>query len=101
MSDQRGAGSENLGGARLRSAMACAYLAALFVLLSGFFHSAITGAGFAGVAAGVAVLSVGTAGGVLLYRTLSSGDCKATHVAAGFGLLAASLYLIFALVMSF
>ena len=73
------------------------YLVAFFVLLSGLFHPIITGASFDGVIAGVLILFLGLAGGVLLYRAATSENRRGILLGGGFALMAISLYYIFQL----
>ena len=71
------------------------YLVAFFALLAGLFHPLITNTSFDNVTAGVLVLFVGLAGGVLLYRAATSESKRAIFLAAGFALMGISLYYIF------
>lgn len=71
------------------------YLVAFFALLAGLFHPLITNTSFDNVIAGVLVLFVGLAGGVLLYRAATSESKRAIFLAGGFALMGISLYYIF------
>ena len=71
------------------------YLVAFFALLAGLFHPLITNSSFDNVIAGVLVLFVGLAGGVLLYRAATSESKRAIFLAGGFALMGISLYYIF------
>ena len=71
------------------------YLVAFFALLAGLFHPLITNSSFDNVIAGVLVLFVGLAGGVLLYRAATSESKRAIFLAGGFVLMGISLYYIF------
>jgi len=82
---------------RIRSSFKYAYLAAFFVLLSGFFHPLITQTSFDGVLIGTLVLSVGLAGAILLYRAATSESRRMICLGGGFGLVAISLFYIFQL----
>jgi len=73
------------------------YLVAFFALLAGFFHPLITNTSFDSVIAGVLVLFVGLAGGVLLYRSATSENKRKIFLGGGFALIAISLYYIFQL----
>ena len=75
-----------------------AYLLAFFVLLAGIFSPLITpNTSFALVIEGVAVLSLGLAGGILLFKATTSYNWRGTFVAAGFALISISLALIYLL----
>lgn len=71
------------------------YLVAFFTLLAGLFHPLITNTSFNNVIAGVLVLFVGLAGGVLLYRAATSESKRAIFLAGGFALMGISLFYIF------
>ena len=71
------------------------YLVAFFSLLAGLFHPLITNSSFDNVIAGVLVLFVGLAGGVLLYRAATSESKRAIFLAGGFALMGISLFYIF------
>jgi len=73
------------------------YLVIFFALLAGFFHPIITGTPFDSVVVGVLVLFVGLAGGVLVYKGVSSDKRKSIYLGGGFGLIAISLAYIFQL----
>ena len=77
------------------------YLAVLFVLLSGFFYPVITGASFEGVVVGTLVLSLGLVGAILVYKGVTLNERRGVYMGAGFGLLAASLFLILLLTNRF
>ncbi|WP_299292713.1 hypothetical protein [Nitrosopumilus sp.] len=71
------------------------YLVAFFALLAGLFHPLITNTSFDNVIAGVLVLFVGLAGGVLLYRAATSESKRAIFLGGGFALMGISLFYIF------
>ena len=74
------------------------YLIAIFVLLSGFFFPVITtGAddAFSFVMGGTAILFLGLAGGILLFKATTSDKKRGILFAIGFALIAMSLALIF------
>ena len=73
------------------------YLVMFFALLAGFFHPIISGAPFDPVIIGILVLFVGLAGGVLVYKGVSSDKRKAIYLGGGFALIAISLVYIFQL----
>ncbi|MCE2614448.1 MAG: hypothetical protein LVO36_00945 [Nitrosopumilus sp. (ex Thoosa mismalolli)] len=79
----------------LKPVSALVYLVAFFALLAGLFHPLITNTSFDNVIAGVLVLFVGLAGGVLLYRVAISESKRAIFLAGGFALMGISLYYIF------
>ena len=61
-----------------RSGFRYVYLAVFFALLAGFFHPFISGSDPGAVIAGMAVLSAGLAGGVLLYKAVTIGKNTGT-----------------------
>ena len=71
------------------------YLIFFFALLSGFFHPFITNTSFDIVVIGSFVLSVGLAGGILLYKASTSDTKKEIFFAAGFALIGISIYYIY------
>ena len=74
------------------------YLVAIFALLSGVFFPLITiGAedAFSFVVGGTATLFLGLAGGVLVYKAVTSVTRQGIFLAIGFTLIAISLALIF------
>ena len=74
------------------------YLIVFFTLLSGIFHPIITEAHssfYVTVLAGILVLFLGLAGGVLLYKTTTSKTKKEIFFVIGFILIVISLYCIF------
>ena len=75
-----------------------AYLLAFFMLLAGIFSPLITpNMSFDLVIEGIAVLSLGLAGGILLFKATTSYNWRGTFVAAGFALISISLALIYLL----
>jgi len=73
------------------------YLVVFFALLAGFFYPLITNTRFDSVIAGVLILFVGLAGGVLLYRSAICEKRRGILLIGGFTLMAISLYYIFQL----
>ena len=71
------------------------YLIAFFALLSGVFYPLINNTGFDFLIMGILILSVGLAGGVLLYKTTTSETKKGIFFVVGFGLIGFSLFMIF------
>ncbi|HXW02829.1 MAG TPA: hypothetical protein VD651_00990 [Nitrosarchaeum sp.] len=71
------------------------YLIVFFALLAGFFHPIITHTSFESVILGVLILFVGLAGGVLVYKALTSYNKKGFLFGGGFALVAISLYFVF------
>ena len=67
------------------------YLVAFFMLLAGFFHPIITGASSDSVITGTLILFVGLAGGVLVYKAVTSDSRRGIYLGGGFGLIAISL----------
>jgi len=72
-------------------------LVVFFALLSGFFHPLITNTSFSGVLAGVLILFLGLAGGVLLHRASTHENRRGIFLGGGFILIGISLYYIFQL----
>ena len=74
------------------------YLVAIFALLSGVFFPLITtgaDAAFSFVIGGTAILFLGLAGGILLFKATTSDKKRGILFAIGFALIAMSLALIF------
>ena len=74
------------------------YLVAIFVLLSGIFFPLITtgaDAAFNFVIGGAATLFLGLAGGILLFKAITSDKRRGIFLAIGFAFIAISLALIF------
>ena len=73
-----------------------AYLLAIFALLSGVFFPLITpGIPFDHVIQGVATLFLGLAGGILLFKAVTSDNRRGILIAIGFASIAISLALIY------
>ena len=78
------------------------YLLAIFVLLSGVFFPLITpGIPFDYVIQGTATLFLGLAGGILLFKAVTSDNRRGILIAIGFALIAISLTLIYHLQEAF
>ena len=72
------------------------YLLAIFTLLSGIFFPLITpGVPFFWVIQGTAILFLGLAGGILLFKATTSDNKRGILIAIGFALIAISLALIY------
>lgn len=71
------------------------YLVVFFALLAGFFHPIITDTSFDNLITGTLVLFIGLAGGVLVYKAVTSESKRGIFFGGGFGLIAISLYFIF------
>ena len=71
------------------------YLIVFFALLAGFFHPIITDTSFDNLITGTLVLFIGLAGGVLVYKAITSESKRGIFFGGGFGLIAISLYFIF------
>ncbi len=84
-------------GSKVITGIKYIYLVIFFALLAGFFHPIITGTPFDSVIIGILVLFVGLAGGVLVYKGVSSDKRKAIYLGGGFALIAVSLAYIFQL----
>ena len=79
-----------------------AYLLAIFALLSGVFFPLITpGVPFDHVIQGTAILFLGLAGGILLFKATTSDNRRGILIAIGFALIAISLALIYHLQETF
>ena len=74
------------------------YLVAIFTLLSGVFFPLITtgaDAAYSFVIGGAAILFLGLAGGILIFKATTSNKRQGLLLAVGFALIAISLALIF------
>ena len=71
------------------------YLVVFFALLSGFFHPLITDTSFDNVVIGVIILFVGLAGGVLVFKAVTSESRREIFLGGGFALIGISLFFIF------
>jgi len=80
---------------RLLSGFKYSYLTIFFALLAGLFYPFITGTSIGPLIAGVLVLFLGLAGGVLLYRAAISETRRGILLGSGFILIAISMYYIF------
>jgi len=79
-----------------------AYLLAIFALLSGVFFPLITpGVPYDYVIQGTAVLFLGLAGGILLFKAITSDNRRGILIAIGFALIAICLVLIYHIQESF
>jgi len=79
-----------------------AYLLAIFALLTGVFFPLITpGIPFDYVIQGTATLFLGLAGGILLFKAITSDNRRGILIAIGFVLIAICLALIFHLQQAF
>jgi len=79
-----------------------AYLLAIFALLSGVFFPLITpGVPFDHIIQGVATLFLGLAGGILLFKAITSDNRRGILIAIGFTLITICLVLIFHIQESF
>ncbi len=72
------------------------YLLAIFALLAGVFFPLITpGVSFEYVIQGTAILFLGLAGGILLFKATTSDNRRGILIAIGFALIATCLVLIY------
>jgi len=79
-----------------------AYLLAIFALLAGVFFPLITpGVPYDHVIQGTAVLFLGLAGGILLFKATTSDNGRGILIAIGFALITISLVLIYHLQEAF
>ena len=73
-----------------------AYLLAIFALLAGIFFPLITpGVPFDHAIQGIATLSLGLVGGILLFKAATSDKRRGIFIAVGFALITISLVLIY------
>jgi len=73
-----------------------AYLLAIFALLAGIFFPLITpGVPFEHAIQGIATLSLGLVGGILLFKAATSDNRRGIFIAVGFALITISLVLIY------
>jgi len=73
-----------------------AYLLTIFALLAGIFFPLITpGVPFEHAIQGIATLSLGLVGGILLFKAATSDKRRGIFIAMGFALIAISLVLIY------
>ena len=78
------------------------YLLAIFALLAGVFFPLITpGVPYDYVIQGTAVLFLGLAGGILLFKAITSDNRRGILIAIGFALIAICLVLIYHIQESF
>ena len=78
------------------------YLLAIFALLAGVFFPLITpGIPYDYVIQGTAVLFLGLAGGILLFKAITSDNRRGILITIGFGLIAICLALIYHLQEAF
>ena len=76
------------------------YLIVCFALLSGIFYPLIMGEGWYESLKGIGILSIGLFGGILLYKSTTSEKRRGLLMCCGFGLIAASLIIIYEIVGS-
>ena len=80
---------------KMLSSFKYGYLIVFFVLLSGFFNPLIKNTSFDVVIIGSLVLSIGLAGGILIYKAATSETKKEIFFGSGFALIGISVYYIF------
>jgi hypothetical protein len=85
------------GATKIITSVKYAYLIAFFALLSGLFYPFIQNGTVDYVIAGIAILFVGLAGAILVYKASTSDKKRGIFLGIGFGLIAVSLFFIFAL----
>ena len=76
------------------------YLIVCFALLSGIFYPLVTGEGWELSLKGIGILAVGLFGAILLYKSITSEKRRGVLMCCGFGLIAASLIIIYEIVGS-
>ena len=76
------------------------YLIVCFALLSGIFYPFVVGEGWEESLKGIGILAVGLFGGILVYKSITSEKRRGVLMCCGFGLIAASLIIIYELVES-
>ena len=82
-------------GSKTLASVKYIYLVVFFALLSGFFHPLITETSFDNVVIGVIILFVGLAGGVLVFKAVTSEGRREIFLGGGFALIGISLFFIF------
>ncbi|MCH7967677.1 MAG: hypothetical protein IH841_00225 [Thaumarchaeota archaeon] len=82
-------------GSKTLASVKYIYLVVFFALLSGFFHPLITDTSFDNVVIGVIILFVGLAGGVLVFKAVTSESRREIFLGGGFALIGISLFFIF------
>ncbi len=82
-------------GSKTLASVKYVYLVVFFALLSGFFHPLITDTSFDNVVIGVIILFVGLAGGVLVFKAVTSESKREIFLGGGFALIGISLFFIF------
>ncbi|MEE8180799.1 MAG: hypothetical protein V3T67_03055 [Nitrosopumilaceae archaeon] len=82
-------------GSKTLASVKYIYLVVFFALLSGFFHPLITDTSFDNVVIGVIILFVGLAGGVLVFKAVTSESKREIFLGGGFALIGISLFFIF------
>lgn len=82
-------------GSKTLASVKYIYLVVFFALLAGFFHPLITGISFDNVIIGVIILFVGLAGGVLVFKAVTSESKREIFLGGGFALIGISLFFIF------
>jgi len=82
-------------GSKTLASVKYIYLVVYFALLAGFFHPLITDTSFDNVIIGVIVLFVGLAGGVLVFKAVTSESRREIFLGGGFALIGISLFFIF------
>ena len=82
-------------GSKTLASVKYIYLVIFFALLSGFFHPLITDTSFDNVVIGVIILFVGLAGGVLVFKAVTSESKREIFLVGGFALIGISLFFIF------
>jgi len=82
-------------GSKTLTSVKYIYLVVFFALLAGFFHPLITDTSFDNVVIGVIILFVGLAGGVLVFKAVTSESRREIFLGGGFALIGISLFFIF------
>ncbi len=82
-------------GSKTLASVKYIYLVVFFALLAGFFHPLITDTSFDNVVIGVIILFVGLAGGVLVFKAVTSESKREIFLGGGFALIGISLFFIF------
>jgi len=82
-------------GSKTLASVKYIYLVVFFALLAGFFHPLITGISFDSVIIGVIILFVGLAGGVLVFKAVTSESRREIFLGGGFAMIGISLFFIF------
>ena len=83
---------------RTLSSFKYAYIVAFFLLMASIFQPLTTGNGVDKMIAGLFILLLGLSGGFVLWKSTHNESNRILYMTIGFGLVGASLYLIFMII---